>query len=73
MYKMSAQYVKACRGKVRNTVYFQYCKFQKGITQQKLTKIANTRKRSEVRKMKVIYKISAQYVNASKGAIHSSF
>ena len=28
--KISAQYIKACRRKVRKTVYFQYSKFQKG-------------------------------------------
>ena len=28
--KISAQYVTACRRKVRNTVFFQYSKFQKG-------------------------------------------
>ena len=30
MYKISAQYAKACRRKVQKTVYFQYFKFQKG-------------------------------------------
>ena len=28
--KLSAQYVKGCKRKVRKTVYFQYSKFQKG-------------------------------------------
>ena len=28
IYKISAQYAKACRGKVQKTVYFQYFKFQ---------------------------------------------
>ena len=30
IYNISAQYVKACRRKVRKTAYFQYSKFQKG-------------------------------------------
>ena len=30
LWKISAQYVKACTIKVRKTVYFQYSKFQKG-------------------------------------------
>ena len=33
--KISAQYVKACKRKVRKTVYFQYSKFQKGHNSHK--------------------------------------
>ena len=32
---MSAQYVKACKRKVKKTVYFQFSKFQKGHNSHK--------------------------------------
>ena len=41
--KVLAQYVKECKRKKRKTVYFQYCKFQKGHNSyKKLTQIDDT-------------------------------
>ena len=34
--KISAQYIKACKRKVRKTVYFQYSKFHKGYNSYKI-------------------------------------
>ena len=44
MYKISAQYVKACRRKVPKTVYFQYSKFIKGQSSYKNCQILLTLK-----------------------------
>ena len=60
--KIPAQYVKACRRKVRKTVYFQDSKFQKGHNSKKSTDFDDTQTWSNVHKKKVTYTISAQYV-----------
>ena len=72
IHKISAQYAKSHRRKVRKTVCFQYSNSKRGITPTKLMQIDDTRIWSVVKYNKGGCKISAQYVKACGRKVRKS-
>ena len=73
MCKISAQYVRACKRKLRKTVFFLYSKFKKRHNSLKiLMQSDDTRTCSVVHQNKVMCKISAQYVTACRRKVRKT-
>ena len=71
MCKTAAQYIRACRRKLRKTVYFLYSKFQKRHNSFNNWR-DDTQTWSVVHQIKVTFKLSAQYVKACRRKVRKT-